>query len=51
LQTSVFAYVNKANQFSAKGIRGNVVCPDNFVQVPAESAQHESWAQLFIANE
>jgi len=40
-----------ADQFSAKGIRDNVVCPDNFIQVPAESAQHERGAQWFIENE
>ena len=43
-KTSVFAYANKANRFSAKEIRGNVVWPDIFVQVPAESVQRRRGA-------
>jgi len=50
-KTSVFAYTNKANWSSAEGIRGNVVWPDNFIWVPAESAQHRRGEQWFIANE
>jgi len=39
------------DQFSAEGIRGNIVWPDNVVGVPGEAAQHARGAEWFIANE